>query len=198
MDVKARAGQIAAWDKADQRGEATGARPEPLEAGQKHHRTFQPEPKSVFWQDGIATDDAGHAYGKGMLHVDLVALHWMGWDLSRNPYALNESLRAILRILIPFGVMIVLSLLTRPDDKRMLDRFFAKMHTPVTGDKEHDERELALNLENPDRTLAARAFPNSNWEFSRWTAYDIKAQAWILVGVAGCIGLIWLIVSVGG
>ncbi len=27
---------------------------------------------------------------------------------------------------------------------------------------------------------------------------DIKAQAWILAGVAGCIGLIWLIVSVGG
>jgi len=71
------------------------------------------------------------------------------------------------------------------------------MHTPVTGDKERDERELALNLENPERTARARAFPNSNWEFSRWTAYDVKAQALILVGVAGCIGFIWLIVNLG-
>lgn len=198
MDVEARTGQIAAWDKADQREKAIGERPEPLEVGQKYQRTFKPEQKAVFWKGGIAKDEEGRAYGKGMLHVDLVALHGLGWDLSQNPYALNESLRAILRILIPFGVVILVSLLTRPDDKRMLGRFFAKMHTPVTGDKEHDERELALNLENPDRTLAARAFPNSNWEFSRWTAHDVKAQAWILVGVGGCIGLIWLIVTVGG
>ena len=198
LDVEARARQIAAWDSADQLGKATGDRPESLQAGQKYQRIFKPEQKAVFWKDGIAKDEAGRAYGKSMLYVELVALHKLGWDLSRNPYALNESMRAILRILIPFGAMILVSLLTRPVDKRMLDRFFAKMHTPVTGDKEHDERELALNLENPERTLAARAFPNSNWEFSRWTAYDVKAQAWILVGVAGCIGLIWLIVNLGG
>lgn len=198
MDVEDRAGRISAWDRANRRGRAEGDRPKPLEAGQKYRRTFQPEQKSVFWEGGITRDGTGRAYGKGMLHVDLVALHGLGWDLSRNPYALNESLRAILRILIPFGVVIVVSLLTRPDDKRVLDRFFAKMHTAVTGNKEHDARELALNLENPERTAAARAFPNSNWEFSRWTAYDVKAQAWILLGIGGCIALIWLIVNVGG
>jgi len=67
----------------------------------------------------------------------------------------------------------------------------------VTGEKELDERELTLNLEDPERNAAARAFPRSNWEFSRWTAYDVKGLAWILVGVGGCVGLIWLIVNLG-
>ncbi|MDP6526137.1 MAG: sodium:solute symporter family protein [Kiritimatiellia bacterium] len=197
MDVELRLEQIAAWDKAGNQRPAVGARPNPLEVGEKYQRTFKPERKAVFWKGGITTDDNGVRQGKGMLHVDLVVLSKLGWDLSRNPYALNESLRAILRILVPFGVVILFSLLTRPDDKRMLDRFFAKMHTPVTGDKELDNRELALNLENPERTAAARMIPNSNWEFSRWTAYDVKGLAWITVGVAGCIALIWLIVNLG-
>jgi len=197
MDVELRREQIAAWDSANGLGKAVGERPEDLQPGQKYLRTFQPARKAVFWRDGIAEDEGGRKHGKGMLHVELVVLHSLGWDLSRNPYALNESLRAILRILIPFGVMVAVSLLTRPDKKQMLDRFYSKMHTPVTGDKELDERELAQNLENPERTRGARMFPGSDWEFSRWTAYDVKGLAWILAGVAGCIGLIWLIVNLG-
>jgi SSS family solute:Na+ symporter len=197
MDVQQRQDQITAWELANKLNKAVGPKPQPLQASEKHLRTFQPERKAIFWEDGIKTGPDGISTGKGMLHVDLFVLHKLGWDLTRNPYALNESLRAILRIIIPFGCMILVSLLTRSDDKRMMDRFFAKMHTPVTGNREFDDRELALNMDDPERIVTARAFPRSNWEFSRWTAYDVKGLAWIMVGVGGCIGLVWLIVNLG-
>ena len=197
MDVAQRQAEIEEWELANNLENTAAARPQPLQIGEKYLRTFQPERRAIFWEDGIETGTDGKIEGKGMLHVDLVVLHWLGWNLAQNPYALNESLRAILRVIVPFGCMIFVSLLTRPDDKRMLDLFFAKMHTPVTGDAELDERELAQNLESPERTAKARMFPGSNWEFSRWTAYDVKGLAWITVGVAGCVVLIWLIVNLG-
>ena len=44
-----------------------------------------------------------------MLKVDLVLIDLLGWDLSGNPYALNETMTALLRILVPFGTLIVVS-----------------------------------------------------------------------------------------
>jgi SSS family solute:Na+ symporter len=201
IDVERRQTQIDVWELANENtntnDNATNPRPRGLVAGEKYLREFQPERRAIFWKSGIETGSDGNMEGKGMLHVDLVVLSALGCDLTANPYAFNESLRAILRIVVPFGCIILVSLLTRPDDKRMLDRFFAKMHTPVTGERELDERELALNLETPERTSAARMFPDSNWEFSRWTRYDVKGLAWITVGVAGCIALIAMIVGLG-
>ena len=193
MDVAERAKQIRAWDN------AAGPRPDPLTLGQRFTKTHVLPQKSVFWRQGIeVADDATKTKtGKGMLKVDLVLIDLLGWDLSGNPYALNETLTALLRILVPFGTLIVVSLLTRPDDQRRLERFYAKMRTPVTGDKPRDEGELADSYERPDRLEHTRILPGSNWEFARWDRRDAKGMFWIVVGIVGCVLLLWAVVNAG-
>jgi len=198
MDVAERAENIRAWDKAAAKTPPETPRPVPLTPGQRFTKTHVLPQKSVFWREGVEVRDDGTAAGKGMLKVDLVLIDLLGWDLGRNPYALNETFTALLRILVPFGTLIVVSLLTRPDDRRRLDRFYAKMRTPVTGDKAHDEAELAAGYEQPDRLLHTRILPGSNWELARWDGRDYRGMFWIVVGIAGCVLLLWAIVTAGG
>jgi len=131
MDLQLRDKQIETWDKLNAIGKTTVSRPQPLVAGQQFERVYQIKPKSIFWTQGVKRDQNGVIKGYGMLTVDLVLLDKMGVDLSKFPYALNESIRVLFRILIPFGVLIVVSLIARRDDRVLLDRFFVKMKTPV-------------------------------------------------------------------
>jgi len=197
MDVAERAEQIRAWDKAAAKGRPGGPRPLALKLGQRFTKTHVLPQKSVFWREGIEVADDGTRAGKGMLKVDLVVIDLLGWDLSRNPYALNETFTALLRIVVPYGAVILVSLLTRPDDQRRLDRFYAKMRTPVTGDKARDEGELAASHERPDRLEHTRVLPKSNWEFAKWDRRDVKGMFWIVVGITGCVLLLWAIVNAG-
>ena len=99
-----------------------------------------------------------------MLNLELILIDKLGFDLSINSYSLNETIRVIIRTIIPFFVLILFTLLTRPDDKKMLDRFFAKMKTPVQPDSVSDTQELAQSFKKPDRFDAKKLFPKSSWE----------------------------------
>jgi SSS family solute:Na+ symporter len=135
--------------------------------------------------------------GDGMLNLDLVAIDKMGIDLSKFPYALNESIRVLFRMVIPFGFLIIVSLMTKRDDKAMLDRFFVKMKTPVKKDHEADKREMELSYANPDRFNHLKLFPNSDWELGKWDKTDVVGFLISVAVALAIIGLLYMIVIIG-
>jgi len=193
MDIDMRQAAIVEWDRLDGQAQAQGPRPEPLVLGQSFDKEFLPPSKAVFWTSGIKRD-----YGSGSLSLELILLDKLGFDLEANPYAMNETLRITIRTITPFMIFILVILFTKPDKKEMLDRFFVKMKTPVSADREMDKKELELSLAEPRRFDHKKLFPNSSWEFYKWTKVDTVGFLFAVLGVALILGLLKLLVSIGG
>lgn len=171
-DVVQRAAEIEQWNHSGERDRSVHVAPVPLKEGERFTKSYTLDRRPIFWTTGIKLDDQGQMRGQGALSLDLVALHAAGVDLTANPYALNETLRLIIRTLLPILLMVLISLLTPPDPRELLDRFFAKMRTPVEVERAKDDAELALSYRQPDRYHERLLFPGSNWEFFRWTRQD--------------------------
>ena len=110
--------------------------------------------------------------GSGYLYFELIFLEKMGFHLTANPYALNETIRIMIRLFFPFIVLIIVSLLTRPDESKDLERFFVKMRTRTLGDREQDAAQLQKAYENPESTKSMLLFPNTSLEIYRWNKQD--------------------------
>jgi SSS family solute:Na+ symporter len=197
MDLQLRDKQIETWDKLNAVGKTTVPRPGPLVAGQRFERVYQIKPKSVFWMQGVKRNNNGDITGYGMLNVDLALLDKMGVDLSKFPYALNESIRVLFRVIIPFGVLIIVSLVTRRDDKVLLDRFYVKMKTPVQKGYEADNREMEISYANPQRFDHLKLFPNSQWELSKWDKTDVVGFLISVAVALAIVGLLYVIATIG-
>ena len=197
MDVENRQAEIAKWNALDAAGKAEGPCPESLVEGQEFVKHDYISPRSIFWQKEVTRHEDGTVEGGGMLKVELVALDKLGWDLSKNKYALNESLTAILRVVIPFGLIIVVSQFTRKEDKGRLDFFYARLRTPVKADHAEDDREVQKTKDDPSRCDHLKLFPNSNWEFRKWTKADWKGQSVVVIMASGVAILMYLLVTLG-
>jgi SSS family solute:Na+ symporter len=198
MDVQQRLEEIQKWQVLSAQDKTADPSPAALESGQRFAKVYRLPPKSVFWQLGVKKQSNGQLAGQGMLNLELILLDKMGWELSRNPYALNETLRVLFRTIVPFLFLVVVGVMTKPEEKTMLDRFYAKMKTPVRVDRQLDGKELERSYADPALCRSRKLFPNSNWEFEKWNRED----GWgflisILVAVA-LVGALFVIVSIGG
>lgn len=174
IDVVNRQNEIELWEKLNDKGLIETDCPELLIAGNEFEKEYLTSPRSIFWSQDLRQDDDGLIYGKGMLFLELVLLDKIGFDLSANPYALNETIRFSIRMIWPFLILIIVSRLTRSDDKIRLDRFYVKMKTPVSTDKEKDKEEMQISYKSPDRFDHNKMFPNTNWEFEKFDKTDMK------------------------
>jgi SSS family solute:Na+ symporter len=198
MDVVERRAKIAEWEKMKAEDQAQQPRPAPLQVGDTFEKTFYPGKKFIFWTKGADMGSDGQYQGRGLLNLELVLLQKAGFDLTQNPHALNETLRILIRTLVPFCILIVVALITRPDESRRLDLFFVKMKTEVKTDPQADAREMALSYAHPDRFKEKKLFPNSSWELDKWNKTDVLGFL-ISVGVVfSIIYLMKLLVSLGG
>ena len=91
--------------------------------------------------------------------------------------------------------MVIFSLFTRSVDKTVLDRFYARMKTPVNPDPEKDRKEVELSYANPNRFDHVKFFPKSQFEFTKWTKEDTYG---FLLGILGTILVIALTLIVAG
>lgn len=188
MDVEKRSADIQMWEKSP-----SGKKPDIISLGEVYTQSYTQPSRSIFWGKGIKLDENGRKFGSGMLSLELVLLDKLGFDLSKNPYALNETIRILIRTIIPFLILIVVSLLTRRDDKDLLDRFFVKMKTPVDTDPDEDVKKLALSYDNPRRFDHTNLFgPGSDWEFNKWTRTDMVG---FLISCAMAAGVILLLIG---
>jgi SSS family solute:Na+ symporter len=197
MDVATREKEIAKWDSLDEVTRKETSRPEILVLGQTFDKDYQLPRKAIFWTKGIKQDSDGQSFGSGMLSLELVLLDRLGFDLDKNAYAMNETLRILIRTIIPFLIMIVIAMLMKPEQSKRLDMFFVKMKTPVDTDHDEDVRQLKLSYEDPHRFDHKKLFSNSSWEFDKWTKVDVIGFIISTVVAVSVIMFLILLLSIG-
>ena len=200
MDVEQCEHDIRKWEEANRNGLAIGKKPKPIKAGEKFTKKYQQPQRSVFWTQDVGFDEDGRMYGKGNLKMSLVFYNALGFDLTKNKHALNETIKVLTKLVFPFLIVIIISLLTRHSsgEEIILNDFYAKMRTPVTGDKEKDERELQLSMENPKRFDYKLMFPKTQWQICKWNKVDTNGFLVALGMVAAILGLLYFAVNLGG
>ncbi|MFC1650605.1 sodium:solute symporter [Candidatus Latescibacterota bacterium] len=198
MDVSERENEIETWDRLNASGMVEGPRPGTLAAGQVFEKTYILERKSVFWTKGITRGEDGSLVGGGTLNTELLMLDKLGFDLTENSHALNQTIRIIIRTILPFLVLVVAAFLTKPDDKKRLDRFFVKMKTVVIQDRKADAEELEKSYAQPRRFDHLKLFQGSNWEFDKWDRVDSVGFSLSVLVAVGIVGLLVLMISIGG
>ncbi len=194
-----------------------GPQPPPAVVGQPIESVTRRGGHSLFWQGGLEPVTGGTIElkeisrsrtateqvvtyvfdspmrGAGQLNLELIPLTWMGmkWESCSKPTL--EAWRIFVRLAIPFVLLMGFSFLTPRQHQASLDRYFAKMKTPVERDPVADERALQQAYDNPQRCEHAKLFPGSDWEISRPRRSDITGFlvsiviCWLIVGL-----LVWL------
>ncbi|MFI4910764.1 MAG: sodium:solute symporter [Sedimentisphaeraceae bacterium JB056] len=191
VDVERRQQDIELWGKLNAAGKAEGEKPVELAVGDRFDKVYNIPKKSIFWSQDLGVDDEGNVIGKGMINFELILLDKLGFDLQSNPYALNETIRYIIRIIFPFAVLMIVSLFTKPEDKKRLDLFYVKMKTPANADREQDVRDMELSVKDPARFDHKKMFPNSNWEFEKFDNLDMKGIVWYTVAAVVIIAAVY-------
>ncbi|HYW96629.1 MAG TPA: sodium:solute symporter family protein [Bacteroidales bacterium] len=199
-DVEQRREEIARWKERSESGLITADVPEELAEGDVFTRNFSLPRKAIYWTRGLAKDADGQSYGQGQLSLELVLYHSLGWDLSQHAYALNETLRVLTRTLIPFFVIILLSLLTsHPENERqILNAFYVKMKSPVRENRQEDMKEMAYSLQNPHRFDHLLLFPNTQWQFTKWNRTDTLGFLFSILMVVLILLFLYFAVNLGG
>jgi SSS family solute:Na+ symporter len=195
MDVDQQNQAIATWQSLSPDKHKAQVQPERIELGQTITKVIQPLRKSVFWSKDIGQYQ-GQGQGQGLLYLEMLVVDQFV-DLSQLPYALVETIRTLIKIIMPFSVIIVVSLLTRPDDKARLDRFYSKMRTPVVTNRHEDEQSLAQSYADPTRFQERLLLPNSNFEFFRWNRIDVIGFGLCMAAVLAIVGFLYVLIHLG-
>lgn len=198
-----------------------GAAPAPLAQGEPLEDRYVTGGKSVYWRSGVVpaagetlrvevleTREDGRTRvevariasdvrlrGQGFFNLDFLLYDLLGVDMTRYSNATIETLRLPPKIILPFIVMGLLSLVTRRQRRESLDRFYVKMKTPTRPDAEEDRRELEESYRRPDRFDDRKLLPGSDWEIQRPGAADIIG---FVASFAGTFLIIWFTIWVTG
>lgn len=143
-----------------------------------------------------ATNPASPRIGIGRFHAELWVLSWFGVDFSGFSKAQLSAVRFGFDALFPFLLLFLLSAVTRPIPKADLDRFFARVHTPVQPTPEEEERALRHAVEHYEEVEKKKLRPGSNWEIMKPKMIDVIGfgGCWLLVGVM--LFFLWLVVNI--
>ncbi|HID76835.1 MAG TPA: sodium:solute symporter family protein [Planctomycetaceae bacterium] len=135
-----------------------------------------------------------HTYrGIGRFNLDFVLYEWLGIDLRKRSNAALETLRLPTRLVLPFLVMVAASLLSRPADPEPLDRYYAKMRTPVDPDPQQDGARVAEACRGRRPAGSQRLVRRFGLEIQKPTLLDIAGFVAAFVLCFGIIGLtVWL------
>ena len=112
-------------------------------------------------------DPASPKVGLGRFHAEIWVLSWLGIDFSGFSKAQLSAVRFGFDALFPFVLLFLLSAFTRPVPKADLDRFFARVHTPVQPTPEEEERALRHAVEHYEEVERRKLKPGSNWEIMK-------------------------------
>jgi SSS family solute:Na+ symporter len=168
--------------------------------GETIRKDYTSPPEGIFFEKVVRTDPqdpASPKVGLGRFHAEVWVLSWFGVDFSEFSKAQLSTVRFGFDALFPFVLLFLLSAFTRPVPKADLDRFFAKVHTPVQPTAELEERALRRAVEHYDDAVEAHKLrPGSNWEIMKPKLVDILgfAGCWALVGVI--VFLLWFVVNI--
>ncbi|MBC8870682.1 MAG: sodium:solute symporter family protein [Planctomycetes bacterium] len=127
--------------------------------------------------------------GQGRFNLEFVIYERLGLELKKCSNAALETFRLPARLILPFVVIILLSLITPQGDREKLDRYYVKMKTPVDPDPKIDAAEVEASYRDPSRFDYRRLFPFFGLEIQKPKLLDI---AGFVVAFAFCFGIIGL------
>ena len=133
--------------------------------------------------------------GEGNLKLNLMFYQPLGIDLAAQSKSSLNALGLVPKIVMPFLVMIVASLLTRKNSEEALDRYYAKMKTPVDPDPEADARKLEAAYADPSTCERVKLLPGSSLEFQKPTTEDVVG---FIISVVVCFAIIGIAVLMAG
>jgi SSS family solute:Na+ symporter len=157
------------------------------------------EPSGIFFDQVARTDPSNPSsdkMGLGRFHAEIWIISWFGIDFSGFKKSQLVAVRFFFDALFPFILLFLISVVTKPVSKPILDRFFAKLHTSVQKTAEEEKKALEESYENPGKFERDKIKPDSNWEVMKLKKIDIWGfgGSWILVGMI--ILLLWLMTSI--
>ena len=154
--------------------------------------------KAIYWTDGVHQLDNGDKFGKGSFRFEMVIYDkLLGLDMTKFQNAALKTMEFPFKIIAPFFVMIIASLLTKPNNKDSLDLLYVKMKTPVDPDPENDKAQLKRSYAQPNRFDDRKLFPKSNLEFQRPSQLDFWGFIGCFVICFGIIGVAILVSRIG-
>ena len=179
------------------REDVTSGRAEFIGQSLKKQHTI--EPVGIFFDNVVRIDPSdpdSPKVGLGRFHAEIWILSWLGIDFTHFTKPFLVAIRFFFAALFPFLLLFLLSYMTKPVPQPLLDRFFAKMHTPVQKTPEEEEKALQDSFDHPEKFEKRKLFPGSHWEIMKFKKIDYLGfgGSWILVGVI--ILLLWLMVSI--
>jgi len=143
------------------------------------------EPVSVFFEDGVArvepNDPKSSIEGLGRFNIEVYFLYLLGVDVRSFTPGMLLTTRLLLNTFLPLFLLIAISAITKPTDSLRLDRFYARLKTPVGATPEADHSALMESYASPARFDHMKLFRNSKWEFTKWDRADT-------VGFLACCG----------
>ena len=153
----------------------------------------------IYFESVALTDPADPGspkIGMGRFHAEIWVLSWFGIDFSHFKKAQLVAVRFFFDALFPFLLLFAISFVSRQVPGERLDRFYAKLHTPVQPTEEEERKALEENYNNPERLKKHKIWPQSNWEIHKpgWMDYVGFFGSWLLVGVI--ILLLWLMTNI--
>jgi SSS family solute:Na+ symporter len=134
--------------------------------------------------------------GRGRFHAELWVLHALGVNLRTWTKPQLVAARFYFDALFPFLLLFVISWVTRPAPKDILDRFFARVHTPVQPTSEAEAAALAAAVADPGQFERDKVFPGTHWEVLKPARSDYIGffGTWALVGII--ILMLWAMVNI--
>ena len=156
-------------------------------------------PEGIFFEKVALSDPkdpASPKIGIGRFQAEVWVLSGLGVDFSGFSKAQLSAVRFGFDALFPFLLLFLFSVFSRPVPKADLDRFFAKVHTPIQPTPEAEESALRHAVDHYDEIEARKLRPGSNWEIMKPKAFDLIGfgVCWLIVAVI--VGLLWLMVNV--
>lgn len=156
-------------------------------------------PVGVFF-DRVArenpADPASPKVGLGRFNAEIWVLARLGLDFRQWSRPQLSAARFFFDALFPFVLLFAFSFLTRPVRAEALDRFFARLHTPVQPTAEEDRAAVEAACASPRQYDRDKLLPGSQWEILKPSAGDFVGffGTWALVGII--VLLLWLMVNV--
>lgn len=198
IDVDERNLEIEVWVNSTKQEQNSTAKPAFLVSGVAFTKTYNLPSKTIFWSKQTGINKEGTMEARGYIFPELWLIHSLGFDLSQKPYALNESIRMMIRLLFPFLVLILVSFFTRENKDEITERFFLKMRTRVRGKgPEVDLQDLEESYNKPEETRKVLLFPSTSLEVYKWNRQDITGFLIAVFVVFVVIGTLFMVVNMG-
>jgi len=197
-DITERENEITKWKHLAEVGQATGECPDKLVIGDKFEMTFVLPSKTILWSKAPIIKENGSMEARGYLYPELILLQKLGANMHLKPYALNETIRMMTRLIFPFLILIFVSLLTKPNNDEATSRFFLKMRTRVRGlGPDTDKADLEAAFNNPEKTKEMLLFPNTSLEVYKWNRQDLTGFMISIGVVIIVLGTLFFAVRMG-